>query len=67
MEPIAEMATQQVVSDVVQEAVAEVSGTTNRKWAVVLLAIVLGTAVAGVIMKRRRERLSSESEPQSVT
>ena len=63
MGPIAEMATKKVVLAVVEEAVAEVRGTTNRKWAVVLLAIVLGTAVAGVIVKRRRERLSSESEP----
>ena len=65
MEPIAELATEQVVSAVVQEAIAEVSGTSHRKWAVVLLAIVVGAAVAGVVMRRRRERFSTEGEPHS--
>ncbi len=64
MEPIPALATEQVVSAVVEEAIAEVSGTSHRKWAVVLLAIVVGAAVAGVVMRRRRERLSTESEPQ---
>lgn len=65
MEPIATLAAEQAVSAVVQEAIAELSGTSNRKWAVVLLAIVLGAAVAGVIMQRRSHRYSTESEPQS--
>jgi hypothetical protein len=65
MEPIAEVATGQVVSAVVEEAIAEVSGTSHRKWAVVFLAIVVGAAVAGVVMRQRRERFSTESEPQS--
>jgi ABC-type Mn2+/Zn2+ transport system permease subunit len=67
MEPIAEMVAKKVVLAVVEEAVAEVRGTTTRKWAVVFLAVVLGTVVAGVIVKRRRARLSGEREPQSVT
>ena len=65
MEPIATLAAEQAVSAVVQEAIAEVSGASNRKWAVVLLAIVLGAAVAGVIMQRRRDQYSTVSEPQS--
>ena len=64
MGPIAEAASEQVVSAVVLEAIDEVSGTSNRKWAVILLAIVLGAAVASVVMKRRGDQSPTESEPQ---
>ena len=65
MEPIAEIATRQVVASVVQEAAAEVTGSSNRKWAVVLVAFVLGAAVAAIIVHRQRGQSSGESEPQS--
>ena len=65
MEPIAEIATQQVVAAVVQEAAAEVTGSSNRKWAVVLVAFVLGVAVTAIIVNWQRGQSSGESEPQS--
>ena len=54
MEPVIEQAAKAVASDVLKEAGAELSGRSKRKWAVVLLAFVLGAVVAVVVMKARQ-------------
>jgi hypothetical protein len=46
----------QIVAAVAAEAVDELVGTSNRKWAVMLVAFVLGAIVAGIVIRRRSER-----------
>ena len=54
MEPVIEQAGKAVASDVLKEAADELIGRSKRKWAVVLLALVLGAVVAVVVMKARQ-------------
>ena len=56
MESVIEQAGQAVVSEVLQEAVKEVTGRSTRKWAVVLIAFVLGTVVAVAVINSRQRR-----------
>lgn len=41
-----------VVKDVLGEAVAEMSGRSGRKWALVLLALVLGATLAALVARK---------------
>jgi hypothetical protein len=43
-----------VVEDVLNETVDELTGRSTRKWAVVLVAFVVGCAVAALVMRRRQ-------------
>jgi len=45
-----------VVSEMLEEAVEELTGRSKRKWAVVLIAFVLGGVVAVVVIKSRKRR-----------
>ena len=51
-----------VISDVLQEAVDELRGRSKRKWAVILIAVLVGGVTATIIIRRRR-RAASVSEP----
>ena len=56
MGPTAGYAADDVASAVVLEAIDEVTGASNRKWAVMLMAFVLGAVVALVAVRRRAEQ-----------
>jgi len=45
-----------VVGDVVQEAADELTGRSKRKWALVLVAFVLGGVIAVVVIRSRKRR-----------
>lgn len=64
MDPIAEYTIEQVGSAVLEEAVDEVVGRSNKKWALVLVAFVVGGIIGAVIVKRRRDRPDTEPEPK---
>jgi hypothetical protein len=52
---MAEDAAGTVVTDVLSEAAAEMSGRSGRKWAVILLSLLLGAAIAVFIARRLRD------------
>ena len=54
MVEIAEDVADVVVNDVLGEAVAEIRGRSGRKWAVILLTLVVGAAIAGFLVKKLR-------------
>jgi len=57
-----------VVSEMLEEAVEELTGRSKRKWAVVLIAFVLGGVVAVVVIKSRKRRAAETgSGPDAVT
>jgi hypothetical protein len=64
VDPIAEYAIEQVGSAVLEEAVDEATGRSNKKWALVLVAFAVGGIIGAIIVKRRRDRPSTELEPQ---
>ncbi len=64
MDPIAEYAAEQIGSAVLEEAVDEVVGRSNKKWALVLVAFLVGGVIGAVIVKRRREQAGTEPEPR---
>lgn len=51
---IAEDVTGVVVNDVLGEAAAELSGRSGRKWAVLLLTLLVGAAIAALVAKKLR-------------
>ena len=53
MGPVAGQVGVEVASAIVTEAVEEVLGNSRRKWAVVLIAVVLGAVVAAIVTRRR--------------
>ena len=64
MGPIATNAAEQVAETVLSEASDELRGRSNRKWAVMLLAFLVGMVVAVVVIKRRGGTLPIESDPR---
>jgi hypothetical protein len=50
-----------VMGDVVDELVGELTGHSSRKWAVMLLALVVGAALAFWLVRRRAEAASAVS------
>ena len=62
MESVIEEVGDFLLSDVLQEAVDEVKGRSKRKWALVLLAAVLGGVWIGVTIRKRR-RSAEDSAP----
>ncbi|MBM3658136.1 MAG: hypothetical protein FJW95_01340 [Actinobacteria bacterium] len=44
-----------VVNDVLGEAAAELSGRSGRKWAVLLLTLLVGAAIAAFVVKTLRD------------
>ncbi len=64
MSPVAEYVGKQIASDVIHEAVNEVVGKSKQKWALVVLALVLGAVVASVVVRRRAEKSTTPNEQQ---
>ncbi len=56
----------EVAAAVLSEAADELRGRSNRKWAVMLLAFLVGMVVAVVVIKRRGGTLPIESDPRWV-
>lgn len=54
------MIEEHVVVDVLHEAFEELSGRSNRKWAIILVAAVAGAAIALFIQRRRSGNVSEE-------
>ena len=66
MGPIGTSAGREVAEAVLSEAADELCGRSNRKWAVMLLAFLVGMVVAVVVIKRRGGTLPIESDPRWV-
>ena len=63
-EPIAESIGKDVAAKVLSEAADELRGRSNRKWAVMLLAFVVGIVVTVIVIKRRAAAFPIESDPR---
>ena len=66
MGPIVKNAGKEVATAVLSEAADELRSRSNRKWAVMLLAFLVGMVVAVVVIKRRGGTLPIESDPRWV-
>ncbi len=64
MGPVATYAGKEVAIKVLQEAAEELTGRSNRKWAVMLLAFLVGIAAAAIVIKRRGGTLPIENDPR---
>ena len=64
MGPIATTAGKEVAGAILSEAADELRGRSNRKWAVMLLAFLVGIVVTVVVIKRRGGTLPIESDPR---
>ena len=53
MGSVAERVGEEVVSSVLMEVLDEMHGRSSRKWAIVLLSMVVGATIAVLILKRR--------------
>ena len=67
MSPTAEQLGDELASRIVQEAVDEVRGRSSRKWAVALVALLLGAAIALVVVQRRARQVAAESDGGQVS
>jgi len=66
MGPNVTNAENEVAAAVLSEAADELCGRSNREWAVMLLAFLVGMVVAVVVIKRRGGTLPIESDPRWV-
>jgi hypothetical protein len=48
----------------VHEAIDEAVGTSHKKWALVLVAFLLGAVLAAFVVRQRRESTSIETDLQ---
>ena len=64
MGPIVTAASKEAAAAVLSEAADELRGRSNRKWAVMLLAFLVGIVVTVVVIKRRGGTLPIESDPR---
>ena len=64
MGPITALAGKRAATAVLSEAADELRGRSNRKWAVMLLAFLVGIIVAAVMIKRRGGTLPIENDPR---
>jgi hypothetical protein len=62
--PVATIAGKEVAIKVLHEAADELSGRSNRKWAVMLLAFLVGIVATVIVIKRRGGTLPIESDPR---
>ena len=67
MSPIAEQLGDELASRIVQEAVDEVRGRSSRKWAVALVALLLGAAIALVVVQLRARQVAAEDDGDQVS
>jgi len=61
--PVATLAGKEVAIKVLHEAADELAGRSNRKWAVMLLAFLVGIVATAVFIKRRGGTLPIENDP----
>jgi hypothetical protein len=66
MEAVIEQVGEAVVGGVLQETVDELTGRSGRKWAVMLLAFLIGGVVVAIVIKSRA-RLGSEDAVEPAT
>ncbi len=64
MDPIVTSVGRDVAAAVLSEAADELRGRSSRKWAVMLLAFLIGMVVAVIVIKRRGGTLPIESDPR---
>lgn len=64
MGPIAQTIGKDVAVKVLHEAAEELSGRSNRKWAVMLIAFLIGIVVTAIVIKRRGGTLPIENDPR---
>ena len=66
MESLIEKVGEDVVSEVLPEALAELTGRSSRKWAVMLVTFVLG-GIAGVVVIKfwKRRAAATGGEPDA--
>ena len=64
MGPVATLAGKEVAIKVLHEAADELAGRSNRKWAVMLLAFLVGIVATAVFIKRRGGTLPIENDPR---
>ena len=64
MGPIDGIGDGQIVAAVLGEAIDELVGGSTRKWAVMLVAFVLGALAAGVVIGRRSERSARATDQE---
>lgn len=64
MGPIAGLAGKELARKVLHEAAEELSGRSNRKWAVMLIAFLLGIVATAIFIKRRGGTLPIENDPR---
>jgi hypothetical protein len=54
MGSVAETFGERLVTDVITEALDELTGRSKRKWAAVLVVAIVGAIIAAAVAKRRR-------------
>ena len=64
MSPVAEYVGKQIAGEVIHEAINEAAGTSKRKWALVVVGLVLAAVAALVVVRRRGETSTVPSEEQ---
>lgn len=60
MGPIAAQGAKEIANAVVVEAIDEVRGRSNRKWAIAVVAFAIGVVVAVIVIRRRGGQLAVE-------
>jgi hypothetical protein len=53
---------QQIGMSLVEETVDQFTGRSRKKWAVALVAFVAGAAIAGYLLRRRRQPPTSSAD-----
>jgi hypothetical protein len=66
MSATAEQMGRELASRIVHEAVDEVRGRSSRKWGVAFLALLLGGAIALVVVQLRARQVATESDEGQV-
>lgn len=64
MGPVATFAGKEVAVKVLHEAADELAGRSNRKWAVMLIAFLVGIVAAAIVIKQRGGTLPIENDPR---
>jgi hypothetical protein len=61
MNAIAEEVGEEVLSRALHEAADEIRGRSSRRWALYLIAALLGVAIATAVVKYRSHRLATDA------
>ena len=63
MGPIGAILENQMAAIVVHEALDEMRGRSNKRWALVILGLLLGAAIAGWVMRHRQQQIDTYDIP----